>query len=362
MQDRPPAPDFDKNPDPVADSISPPENPVPRRVELPTTSRRIDTPTTPQKSRTNAQDDGKPMAGPPIPPPVAAAPSSTASGLDRQWRWPLISLAGLVAVVLVNWLAVWLPLNDRTTGEIANAHAVPFQPAGWAFLIWSLIYVLLLAFVIYSFLPAGRHSSRIQAIGPFFLVANIANIAWIIAWHWEQFFASLVAIVVLLGSLGVIYGILRRRDDRGHQGSLVQRFLVGGTFSVYLGWISIATLANLEVWMANGGWNGGPFGLNGWTIIFLLGGLLVASVFAFFGRDAAYPLVFAWGFAAIAQEQWGDSALISILAGILALAALALVVMAILLEFDANRDPAAPPHGRPGRWRNRNASSGDVLP
>lgn len=362
MQDRPPAPDPDTTPDSATDSISTPETSAPRRVDLPTNSRRVDTPTTPQKSRTTTQDAAEPLVGPAVPPPLAAAPSPNASGIDRPWRWPLISLAGLVAVILVNWLAVWLPLNDRTTGEIANAHAVPFQPAGWAFLIWSLIYGLLLAFVIYSFLPAGRHSSRIQAIGPFFLIANIANIAWIIAWHWEQFFASLVAIVILLGSLAAIYAMLRTRDEHGRRGSLIQRFLVGGTFSIYLGWISIATLANLEVWMANGGWSGGPFGLNGWTIIFLIGGLLVASVFAFFGRDAAYPLVFAWGFAAIAQEQWGESALISILAGILALAALALVVMAILLEFDANRDPHAPPRSRPGRWRNRNTSSGDVLP
>jgi tryptophan-rich sensory protein len=220
---------------------------------------------------------------------------------------------------------------------------VPFQPAGWAFVIWTLIYILLFAFVIYSFLPVGRRSARIQAVGPLFLVANIANIAWLFAWHWERFALSLVAIVVLLGSLAAIYGVLRRIDMPEGRGATVQRFLVGGTFSIYLAWISIATLANVEIWMDNGGWNGGPFGLRGWTVIFLIGGILVAAAFAFLARDAAYPLVFAWGYLAIANEQWNDSTLISILAGILAIGAAALTVMAALLAYDASRDPSSPP-------------------
>ena len=330
MQDRP----HDPEPEQTSPLSPEPDTPQPRRTELNGVPRRAEPPTTPLKSAT--------ASGPPTPPTLPAPDKKTASPPDPHWRWPLISLVGILAVVLMNWLANWVSFNGHTTGEVSRANAVPFQPASWAFLIWLLIYGLLFAFVIYSFLPVGRRSSRIRAIGPLFLVANIANISWLLAWHWERFALSLIAIVVLLGSLAATYGVLQRRDAEGGHGTFMQRFLVRGTFSIYLAWISIATLANIEVWMDNGGWNGGPFGLRGWTVIFLLGGLLVAAAFAFLARDAAYPLVFVWGYSAIASEQWNNSALISILAGILAAGAAALTVMAALLAFDARRDPTRP--------------------
>lgn len=346
MQDRPQDPEQDPAVDAPSSSDAPERDSPPNRVELTATPRRGEAPTTPQKDRT------APVTGPPVPPIPASPSAEPASPSNQHWRWPLISLVGILVVVLMNWLANWVPFNGHTTGEVSRANAVPFQPAGWAFLIWSLIYGLLFAFVVYSFLPVGRRSSRIRAVGPLFLVANIANIAWLLAWHWERFALSLIAIVVLLGSLAAIYGVLQRRDAQGGHGSFVQRFLVRGTFSIYLAWISIATLANVEVWMKNGGWNGGPFGLQGWTVIFLLGGVIVAAAFAFLAHDAAYPLVFTWGYLAIAQEQWGDSALISILAGVLAIGAAALTVMAALLAFDARQDPTTPARLRMPR-RNR---------
>src|SRR5690606_19891653 len=104
--------------------------------------------------------------------PLGARPKAAepAGPRDRSWiAWPLISLIGLAAVVLVNWLANWLPLNDITTGQISNDHPVPFQPAGWVFSIWGLIYVLLAVFVIFSFFPQGRRATRINAVGPVFL-------------------------------------------------------------------------------------------------------------------------------------------------------------------------------------------------
>jgi hypothetical protein len=358
MQDRPQTPDPDQIPADARETGTPEPDPGPERVEITATPRRADAPTTPQKSRAGTTDRSKPFVGPPVPPVVTPSRPQSEPSRGRPWSWPLISLVGLIVVVLINWLANWVPFNDQTTGQVSRQNAVPFQPAGWAFLIWTLIYVLLFAFVIYSFLPSRRRSARIQAVGPLFLISNIANISWLFAWHWERFALSLIAIVVLLGSLAAIYGVLRGSDLPDGRGSSLQRFLVRGTFSIYLGWISIATLANLQVWMDNGGWNGGPFGLRGWTVIYLIGGILVAAAFAFLARDAAYPLVFTWGYLAIAFEQWGDSALISILAGVLAVTAAALTVMAALLAFDARRDPASPARSRLRRPTKTTMSSG----
>ncbi|HEV2073207.1 MAG TPA: hypothetical protein VGR29_06140 [Thermomicrobiales bacterium] len=358
MQDRPPPTDPDERrpssdsgvtPDDVGDApeldqpderLSPDVDAEPRQVRVTPTARRRNAPQPgpAQDERDRAEPVEAPAA---YTPGLEGQPQATAAR-SRPWTWPLISLIGLLAVVFVNWLANWLPLNDQTTGEISRENPVPFQPAGWAFLIWPLIYAALFAFVIYGFLPAGRRNSRVRAIGPVFLVANIANIAWIFLWHWERFAASFVAIVVLLGSLAVIYAMLP--GPRGNLSSVsrVQRLLVRVPFSLYLGWISIATIAALEVWMINGGWNGGPFGLRGWTVVFLIAGVLVAAVFAFAAKDAIYPLVFAWGYFAIAYEQWDGSSLISILAGSLAIVAAVLTVMAVMLSFGARAGSALP--------------------
>lgn len=286
-----------------------------------------------------------PAAGPPPARRVPLTPVDQGAGSpahprvhvdrDSSWFWPLVNLIGLVAVVLVNWLANWLPFNDVTTGEVANRNAVPFLPAGWTFTIWGLIYAMLLAFVIYGFLPAGRNNPRIQAVGPFFLVANIANISWLFLWHWEQFGASLIVMAILLATLTGIYAVVRVRGRSGVEPTVVQRLIVWTPFSVYLGWISLATLANLQVWMDNGGWDGGPFGLRAWAVIFLLAGVLIAAGVAFFFHDAAFTLVYVWAYLGIAQEQWSTTKLVSVTAILLVIVAAALTVMASMLAFDS---------------------------
>lgn len=304
----------------------------------------------PQRVRVTAASDR--VAGPPPGSPAGSPDSPRMSvSRERSWIWPLISLVGLAVVVLVNWLANWLPLNDMQTGEIANTYPVPFQPAGWVFSIWGVLYILLAIFVIYSFFPSGRLNGRIQAVGPLFLVANIANVSWIFLWHWLRFRGSLIALVVLLGVLAAIYLLLRgARRDSG-QMTTAQRLIVGVPFSVYLAWASIATLANVQVWMREGGWDGGMFGLRGWTVIFLLVGIIAAAGIAFFSHDAAFPLVYVWAYLGIAQRQWDEDMLISILAIILVVAAAALTVMAFILSFDTRSGPKMPVGPRRPFWK-----------
>lgn len=358
MQDRPQPPDPDERdlpPDPDittgdtgdAPEPEPPDDQVSSGVETDSRQVRVTATARRRNSLQLAKAQGELDRTEPIASPSAAVPGEPGrppvGEPGRSWTWPLISLIGLLVVILVNWLANSWPLNDQTTGEVSRENPVPLQPAGWAFLIWSLIYVLLFAFVIYSFLPAGRRNSRIRAVGPVFLIANIANINWIFFWHWEQFAASLVAIVVLLGCLGVIYVMLRRRGAQAPYASPAQRVLVRVPFSVYFGWVSIATIAALEIWMTNGGWNGGPFGLLGWTVIFLIAGVLVAAAVAFLAKDAVYPLVFVWGYSAIAYEQWDDSSLVSIVAGMLAMVVAAVTVIALLRSFHVRAGTVMPP-------------------
>lgn len=289
----------------------------------------------------------EPLASRPQASPTAA---TTTAPRSRAWLWPLVSLLGLAAVILVNWLANWLPLNDRTTGQVSDAHPVPFQPAGWVFGIWIVIYALLAIFVILSFLPAGRRPTRINAVGPVFLIANIANVAWIFLWHWLRFQGALIALVVLLAAVATIY-LMLRASRHDHQMSTLRRLAVALPFSVYTAWATIATIANIEVWMREGGWDGGIFGLRGWTVIFLLAGIIIAAGVAFFGHDAAFPLVFVWAYLGIAQRQWDNDMLLSILAIVLVVAAAALTVMAFILSFDARSGPRMTSTPRGPIWR-----------
>lgn len=256
---------------------------------------------------------------------------------DRSWAWPLINLIGLLVVVLVNALANLLPFNDQTTADVVNRDPVPFQPAGWVFGIWGLIYILLGVFVIYGLLPAGRRDRRLQQISPLFLITNIANITWLVLWHWERFAASLVVMVVLLVTLIAIYIAVRVRNRPSPDAprhTKLQRLLLWVPFSIYLGWIFVAALANLMVWLDRSGWDGGPFSYNVWAALFIVAGALVAALFAFVWNDALIPLVFVWAFIGIAQRQWGESALVSVTAIVFTVVAAALAAVAILLAFD----------------------------
>ena len=257
---------------------------------------------------------------------------------DQRWFWPLVNLIGLLVVIIVNGLANWLPFNGQTTAEVITRDPIPFQPAGWVFTIWGLIYILLAVFLIYGLLPGGRRNTRLQRISPLFLIANIANITWLFLWHWERFAASMIAMAVLLVSLLAIYIGLRirnpiRRTATGDQ-SRILRLITWAPFSVYLGWIIVAALANLMVWLERSGWDGGPFSYTVWAAIFIVGGAAIAAVFAFVAHDVLIPLVAGWAFIGIAQRQWGESALVSVTAIVFAVVAAGLAVMASLLSFD----------------------------
>lgn len=280
-------------------------------------------------------------------PPFAQAPgesiAETRPAASREWFWPIANAVGLAVVIAINYLANALEFNGQSTGDVVNKDPVPFQPAGWVFLIWSVIYVLLIAFAVYGLLPSGRRNARLQGVSPFFLVANVANGSWIFLWHWEQFLGSLVAILILLGSLLAIYAGLRirnpiRRSIPVEPPTRVQRLVVWLPFSVYLGWICVAALANLMVWLDRSGWDGGPFSLNVWAVLFMLAGTLAAAAFAFFAADVAIPLVFVVAYAGIADRAWDDTTLVSVFAGIFALGCAALTALAVVIDHDRRRE------------------------
>jgi len=211
----------------------------------------------------------------------------------------LTTLVAAIATIVVNFAAVLLPLNDLTTGELADRFQVYFVPAGYVFSIWSLIYLLLIVFAVWQVLPAQRANERMRAIAPLFWLSCLANMGWIFLWHYEQVPASLVAMLVLLGSLiGVYLKLDIGRSDPGR----TQRWTVNALFSIYLGWITVATIANATTVLDHLNWSGWGISPEVWTAIMLAVAVVLAAVVAYTRRDVLYLVVLIWAFAGIAVK------------------------------------------------------------
>lgn len=230
---------------------------------------------------------------------MSTSPPLTAP--DRG-AWPVVNIVALAASLAVNGAAVALPLFGRDTGAISDSFPVTFKPAGYVFGIWSVIYLGLIAFAVYQALPAQRTSARLAAIDRPFALSCVANGLWLVLWHALLIPATMAVMLVLLGSLIAIYV----RLDAGRAGaSAIERWCVDVPFSVYLGWITVATIANATILLFSLGWGGGFLGGEDWTVVLMAVGAAIASRLAATRRDAGYGLVLAWAFWGIAAQQGG---------------------------------------------------------
>jgi hypothetical protein len=252
----------------------------------------------------------------------------------RLLRW-LVALSTL-AVVVVNGLANALPINNQTTGEISDRFDVFFVPAGYVFSIWGLIYIGLFAYTVYQLLPGQQYKDRLSLIAPVYILSSIANITWLLLWHYEIFPLTTVAMLVLLVSLIVIYlilGVGRRNVSAG------ERWAVHVPFSIYLGWISVATIANITTVLEYLNWDAWGLSEQTWTAIMLAAGVVLALLMVITRRDAVYPLVIAWAFAGIAV-RFPDVSLVFWPAVIGTFLALALSFFALYDRSSNRRSPA----------------------
>ena len=167
----------------------------------------------------------------------------------------ILNLIGFLGTVIVNGLSSALPINDKTAGELSDQYPNLFVPAGLTFSVWGVIYILLAIFVIYGLITAIKNtqkSSFMENVGVLFFISCLANVGWIFAWHYEILPLSLALMLLLLGSLITIY--LRLRIGKSDS-TRIEKYLVHLPFSVYLGWITIATIANVTALLVDINWN-----------------------------------------------------------------------------------------------------------
>lgn len=226
----------------------------------------------------------------------------------------------LAVVITVNGMANALPINGHTTGELSDMYPNLFVPAGITFSIWGIIYLLLIVFVVFQLFEAFRRGSAsniFHAIGYWFVVAGVANISWILAWHYIHPVLSLVVMVVLLASLTIIYIHLDYlKPDFGR----AEKYFVLPCFSVYLGWITVATIANTTAVLVHLGWKGGGIDHSFWTILMIAIATIMGLYLIMKKNDWLYALVIIWALLGIfikqnAAEEYHRSIIIAAITG-----------------------------------------------
>jgi hypothetical protein len=213
----------------------------------------------------------------------------------------ILVIVSLLAVITTNALANILPLNGQTTGEISNRLPVLFTPAGYVFSIWSLIYLLLIFWVIGLWRNRFNKDALYERRSLLFIISCVFNIAWIFLWHYEYFLLTVLVMISLLLTLIILYRTYPVQDNR-----LSSRLPI----SIYLGWISVATIANISYVLTVYVWGGWGLSDPLWAVIMMTIGAALALHIRFHHFDIAYPAVFIWAFIGIAVRNGFEELLV----------------------------------------------------
>lgn len=241
-------------------------------------------------------------------------------------KWS-IALA-LIVMIAVNALSTTLPLNGVTPKEVSDQYPNLFVPAPYVFSIWGVIYVLLIGYTLYALglfrkKAAAENEPLMRKTGVAFIATSLLNALWLIVWHYGQIELSMI--VMLLFLLTLIYA---RISIAAESLSTREKWFVRLPFSVYFGWITVATIANAVALFVAYGFSGLGLSEAVWTMIILAVGAGIGIATALRFRDAAYLAVFLWAYTGILRNHLGSGGFGGAYPGVITIAALALAAFA----------------------------------
>jgi len=211
-----------------------------------------------------------------------------------------LNIVALAGVLTINTLAVMLPINGMGTGELSELYPNLFTPAGFTFSIWSVIYLLLIGFAIFQWkILSKRYFIELSL---WFLLSSLANISWILAWHYLFIYASLLIMLILLFSLTRIFLLLQSFDIN----SLTEKIFIKLTFIFYFSWICVATIANASALLVSLSWTGGILSPTIWTITMITIATALGIYISGRFREPAFLLVLIWAFYGI-YSKWNGT-------------------------------------------------------
>ncbi len=241
------------------------------------------------------------------------------------------NIVAFVFTVIVNSLAGSTKLiGGVTTAQISDANPTLITPAGYVFSIWGIIYVLLGVFVVFQALPSQKGKEYTKKIGWLFVLSSIINIAWLFLWQYNFLSLSVVLIFLLLITLIFIY---TRLGIGKTQAKLSEKLATQLPFSVYLGWITIASIANVSVTLVSIGWDGFGIGAETWATLIVIVALAITLLVLATRRDLGYGLVIVWALIGIAVKQSGNQNIFTLLEASIIIVIIAIVATLIVSRF-----------------------------
>lgn len=257
---------------------------------------------------------------------AAGAPGRTLADRIRPWAVLVALPVTLAMAALGSGAFGGMEVEASSSGALA-ADATPLAPAGPAFSIWSVIYLGLAAYAIWQVLPKQRHDPRQRAVGWLAVASLVLNAAWILCAQAGLLPLTVVVIVLLLVVLVVIFELLRR----ARPASWLEALLVDGTFGLSLGWVSVATVANIAAALAGAGWRPVAFELP--AVLVLAAVAMVGVALAVRSRGAIAPAIsMVWGLGWIAAGRAFDAPQSTAVAVAALAAAVVIAVAAVLVR------------------------------
>jgi benzodiazapine receptor len=233
--------------------------------------------------------------------------------------------------VVVNSLAGSTTIiGGKNTAQVSDANPTLITPAGYVFAIWGIIYILLGVFVVYQALPKQQGKDYQNQIGWLFVLSSLVNVVWLFMWQFEYLPLSVVLMFLLLASLILIYlriGVGKSKVTIG------ERLAIHLPFSVYLGWITIASIANVAATLVSLNWDGFGISPEIWATLVVAVALVITILMLITRKDVAYALVIVWALVGIAVKQSGNQTIVlltEVSAVIVAVAIVAVVLVSKL--------------------------------
>ncbi len=233
-----------------------------------------------------------------------------------------------ILTVIINSLAGSTKIiGGRNTADVSNTFSTLVTPAGYVFAIWGVIYILLGSFVVYQALPSQKGKEYLNKIGWLFILSSIVNIAWLFAWQYEYLNLSVLLIFALLVTLILIYIRLGIGKSKA---ALNEKLAVHLPFSVYLGWITVATIADVAATLVSYNWDGFGISPSTWAIFLVAIVLVITLLMLSTRRDVAYALVIIWALIGIGVNHIGNQTVVVVTEVASALAAIALIITVLV--------------------------------
>jgi len=243
-------------------------------------------------------------------------------------RWA--NIVAFVLTIVVNSLAGSTTIiGGRNTAQVSNANPTLITPAGYVFSIWGIIYILLGVFVVYQALPSQQGKDYQKEIRWLFVLSSLINIVWLFLWQFEYLILSVVLIFLLLATLILIY--LRLGVGKSKV-ALREKLAVHLPFSVYLGWITVASIANVAATLVSLNWGGFGVSSETWAAVVIAVALIITVLMLVTRKDVAYALVIIWALVGIGVNHSGNQTIVLLTEASTVIVAIALIVVVLVTK------------------------------